>query len=322
MVSAFVSKGLEADVIYTVTLNPAVDKTVYVDNFTVDAVNRATSVRQDAGGKGINVSKTIQQLGGSSTAVAFLGGPSGSFIASALGEMGITVRSFAVDGSTRTNTKIVDLVSKTYTDINEPGAVVSEELLSDALAILALEVNPGDIVVLSGSLPAGAPVDTYATWTRACRDAGARVFLDADGEALTRGIAAKPYLVKPNEVELGRMLGRELHETDEILDAARELVERGVEHVMVSMGGEGAVFASAKGSWRLRQPTVDVVSTVGAGDSVVAALAYATSEMMPLDEAVRLSMAVGAATVMRPGTEPARREDVDRLLDQVSVEVL
>lgn len=322
MVSAFVSKGLEADVIYTVTLNPAVDKTVYVDNFAIDTVNRATSVRQDAGGKGINVSKTIQQLGGSSTAVAVLGGPAGSFISSALNEMGIAVRAFSVAGSTRTNTKVVDLASKTYTDINEPGAAVTEELLSDALAILALEVNPGDIVVLSGSLPAGAPAGTYATWARACRDAGARVFLDADGDALTCGIAAKPYLIKPNEVELSRMLGRELREIDDILGAARELVERGIEHVMISMGGEGAIFVSTRGAWRLRQPEVEVVSTVGAGDSVVAALAYATSEMKPLDEALRLSMAVGAATVMRPGTEPARREDVERLFEQVTIEAL
>ena len=206
--------------IYTVTLNPAVDKTVYVDNFAIDAVNRATSVRQDAGGKGINVSKTIKALGGESTAVAFLGGPSGAFIASALDEAGIAVRSFEVPGTTRTNTKVVDLASHTYTDINEPGAPVTKALLDDALAILALGINPGDIVVLSGSLPAGADANTYARWTRACRKVGARVFLDADGEALIEGIAARPALIKPNEVELGRMLGRELTEDADIVSAA------------------------------------------------------------------------------------------------------
>ena len=308
--------------IYTVTLNPAVDKTVYVDNFAIDAVNRATSVRQDAGGKGINVSKTIKALGGESTAVAFLGGPSGAFIASALDEAGIAVRSFEVPGTTRTNTKVVDLVSHTYTDINEPGAPVTKALLDDALAILALGINPGDIVVLSGSLPAGADANTYARWTRACRKAGARVFLDADGEALIEGIAARPALIKPNEVELGRMLGRDLTEDADIVAAARELVEQGISQVMVSMGGAGAIFVTERGAWRLHQPTVDVVSTVGAGDSVVAALAYAAEQELPLDQTARLCMATGAATVMRPGTEPARRDDIDRLIDQVSIEAL
>lgn len=305
--------------IYTVTLNPAVDKTIYVDNFTLDAVNRVSSIRQDAGGKGINVSKTIQQLGGTSTAVAFLGGASGSFITSALDEMGIPVRAFAAEGDTRINTKVVDLVSHTYTDINEPGAAVTKAMLDDALAILALEINPGDIVVLSGSLPAGAPTKTYATWTRACRKAGARVFLDADGEALVEGLAAKPSLIKPNEVELGRMLGRELADDDSIIAAAQELVDDGIEQVMVSMGGSGAIFVTDKGAYRLHQPAVEVISTVGAGDSVVAALAYAADQNLPLEQAARLSMAVGAATVMQPGTEPAKRDDIDRLLDQVQL---
>ena len=305
--------------IYTVTLNPAVDKTIYVDNFTLDAVNRVSSIRQDAGGKGINVSMTIQQLGGTSTAVAFLGGASGSFITSALDEMDIPVRAFAAEGDTRTNTKVVDLVSHTYTDINEPGAAVTKAMLDDALAILALEINPGDIVVLSGSLPAGAPTKTYATWTRACRKAGARVFLDADGEALVEGLAAKPSLIKPNEVELGRMLGRELADDDSIIASAQELVDDGIEQVMVSMGGAGAIFVTDKGAYRLHQPAVEVISTVGAGDSVVAALAYAADQNLPLEQAARLSMAVGAATVMQPGTEPAKRDDIDRLLDQVQL---
>lgn len=306
--------------IYTVTLNPAVDKTVYVDDFTVDAVNRATRVRQDAGGKGVNVSKTVRELGGESVAFAILGGASGSFIAGALDEAGIAKQVFEIPGDTRTNTKVVDLARGTYTDINEPGAPVTRALLDDALAILALQVGEGDTVVLSGSLPAGAPADTYAAWTRACRKAGARVFLDADGDALREGLAGKPFLVKPNDAELGRLLGRPVSGDERIVEAARELLGRGVSQVMVSLGRDGAVFVTHDAVLRLRQPAVEVVSTVGAGDSVVAALAYAADRALPVEEAVRLAMAVGAATVMRPGTEPARREDVDALLPQVQVE--
>ena len=147
-------------------------------------------------------------------------------------------------------------------------------------------------------------------------------FAAAMGEVLKAGLAAKPELVKPNEVELGRMLGRELDTTDKIVEAARELQDQGISQVMVSMGSEGAVYVTAAGAWRLRQPAVEVVSTVGAGDSVVAALAYALDAGMEPIDAARLAMATGAATVMRPGTEPARPEDIDALLPQVDVEEL
>ncbi len=306
--------------IYTVTLNPAVDKTVYVDDFMIDSVNRASRVRQDAGGKGVNVSKTIKVLGGTSTAVTLLGGAAGSFIASALAALDIPVVSFDVPGQTRTNTKIVDLAQRTYTDVNEPGPEVTQELLDDALALLASRIRIGDIVVLSGSLPTGAPVGTYADWTRTCREAGARVFLDADGEALRYGLDAHPYLIKPNDIELGRHFGRELDTDGDIVSAARTLIEGGVDTVMVSMGGAGAILVTAEVALRLRQPTVPVASTVGAGDSVVASLAYALERDLSLADAGCLAMAVGAATVMQPGAEPARRADIDSLLQQVTME--
>ena len=305
--------------IHTVTLNPAVDKTIVVDDLRVGAVNRATSVRQDPGGKGVNVSKTIRALGGESSAFALLGGPTGAFVTTSLEQMGIAVRAFAAPGATRTNTKLVDPTRGTFTDINEPGPTVTPELLDRALAEFASALAPEDVVVLAGSLPAGAPAGTYATWVTACLAAGAQVFLDADGEAMALGIQAGPSLVKPNDVELARLVGRPLAGDAEVVAAARELVAQGVAEVMVSLGGDGAVYVSPEGAWRLRQPTVEVLSTVGAGDSVVASLAYAKAEGLPLADALALSMAVGAATVSRPGTEPARLEDVSRLLPQVTV---
>ena len=220
--------------IYTVTLNPAVDKTVYVDNFTLDAVNRASEVRTDAGGKGINVSKTIKaSFNGESRAVAILGGAAGSGIKHALDAAGIETLAFENEGETRTNTKIVDLVNKTYTDVNEPGAPVNEGLLANALNRTALSLQPGDIVVLSGSLPKGAPTDTYADWIRACKGAGARTVLDADGDVMVAGIEAAPFLAKPNEIELGRIVGRELKTDDEIVEAARTLLDKGIEQVKI-----------------------------------------------------------------------------------------
>ena len=305
--------------IYTVTLNPAMDKTAQAPGFALDAVTRITELRLDPGGKGINVSKVIAKLGGQSTALAILGGGTGRAIQRMLAEQGIDVVAFEVEGETRTNLKVIDPVGGSHTDINEPGPVVSQETLDGMLADLAGRIQAGDIVVLSGSLPQGAPADTYRSWTRTLKDAGAKVFLDVDGDKLVAGLEAKPYLVKPNEIELGAILGRKLDDDAKVAEAARSLVADGIEHVVVSMGGAGAVFATADRVVRGVSPKVPVGSTVGAGDSVVAALAYAEERGMSLEDTVRLSMATGSANVMESGTQAAERSVVDSLVDKVEI---
>ena len=308
--------------IYTVTLNPALDKTARVPDFTLDEVNRITELRVDPGGKGINVSKVIAKLGGTSRAVALLGGSVGEKISSMLAEAGIDVWAFEANGETRTNLKVVDEKLGTYTDINEPGPEATVSQLDAMLGGLAQGLMSGDIVVLSGSLPKDAPVATYAAWGRACAKAGAKVFLDADGDALTRGLDASPFLVKPNDAELERLCGKKLHDEREVAVVARKLVDAGVSRVVVSMGGRGAVLVEGERVLLARSPKVRVGSTVGAGDSVVAALAFAEERGMGLDETARLAMATGAANVMQSGTQAAERELVDSLLDKVSLEEL
>ena len=176
--------------IYTVTLNPALDKTVEIPSLTVDAVNRITTMRTDPGGKGINVSKVISKLGGKSIAAGILGGDTGRAILSALEDMGLATCFHFVDGETRTNMKIIDPVSRTNTDINEPGVTVSEEILDKLLSVLTDKVVEGDIVVISGSMPKGSPKDTYYTWTKAFSAKDAKVILDADGDLLRAGLKA------------------------------------------------------------------------------------------------------------------------------------
>lgn len=305
--------------IYTVTLNPALDKTVHIPNFTVDEVNRITELRRDAGGKGINVSKCIQKLGGTSEAVAILSGDTGSWISAALEREGIRVKAFPASGETRTNLKVVDPERGTHTDINEPGPNVTDTMLAGMLDVLAEEVSTGDSVVLSGSLPSGVSRSTYGSWTRTLRSVGARVYLDADGEALEQGLAGRPYLAKPNDRELAALVGRELGSVEEIAAAAREVTERGVERVMVSMGGGGALLVTEDETWRASSVRVPVGSTVGAGDSVVAALVYADTQGLGVEEALRLAMATGAANVMKSGTQAAERSEIDALIDRVEV---
>ena len=305
--------------IYTVTLNPALDKTVRVPNFAVDQVNRITWLRQDAGGKGINVSKVIAKLGGESTAIAVLAGQTGQWIANALDENNIKVQAIAVPGETRTNLKVVDAERDTNTDINEPGPEVTDDLLNQALADVISKTSDGDIAVLSGSLPRGASTDTYARWTHAMRSAGLKVYLDADGAALSAGLEQNPYFTKPNDHELSAMLGRELVDVDAIATAASEIVASGIDTVCVSMGGNGAVYATIDEVWYASPVKVKVGSTVGAGDSVVAAFAFADAQGLSTEDALRLAMATGAANVMESGTQAAERSVVDSLIKKVQL---
>lgn len=303
--------------IYTVTLNPALDKTVEIPGFSIGNVNRITAMRTDPGGKGINVSKVIHALGGESVALGILGGSTGCAIADALEKMGLTCDFLFAPGQTRTNLKVVDPLGHTNTDINEPGFPVTEELLDTLLRKLTQRLCPEDIVILSGSLPKGAPADTYRKWVEACAAAEAKVFLDADGEAFRHGLQAKPFLVKPNDHELSRLAGRELATLEALREAAEQLLERGIGQVVVSMGSRGALYVTGEKRLYAEGLSVPVGSTVGAGDSVVAALAVAESRGYTPEEAAVLSAATGAANVMCSGTQAATRETVESLIPKV-----
>lgn len=303
--------------IFTVTLNPALDKTVEIPNFTLGAVNRITSLRTDPGGKGINVSKVIAKLEGNSTALGILGGNTGQAIADGLNKMGLNCSFLRVEGETRTNLKVIDPVNHTNTDINEPGFEVTEMFLEILLKNLTQMIKLGDIVVLSGSLPKGAPKDTYAAWITRCKDAGAKVFLDADGDVLLKSLPARPYLVKPNNDELSRLVGRELSTVEELAEVAKHLLDDGIEKVVVSMGGKGALYVTKDVTLYAEGLKVPVGSTVGAGDSVVASLAVAEERGMSLEDTVVLSTATGAANVMCSGTQAAEYAVIQSLMPQV-----
>ncbi len=307
---------------YTITLNPALDKTVQIPNMEVDAVNRITAMRTDPGGKGINVSKVIAKLGGTSTVIALLGGSTGHKIADALQEMGLACHMTFIPGETRTNLKVVDPVLHTNTDINEPGIEVTEEILNGMLAELVVMIQPGDIVAISGSLPKGSPENTYFRWVSECKKAGAKVFLDVDGALLADALKAIPYLVKPNNEELSRLVGKPLETPDELTAAARELLTMGIEKVVVSMGSKGALYITEDTVIHAEGLKVPVGSTVGAGDSVVAALAVAEERGLSLEEMVCLSTATGAANVMCSGSQAAEYEVIESLIGKVQYHVI
>lgn len=302
--------------IYTVTLNPALDKTVSVPGFALNAVNRAAAVRYDLGGKGLNVSRSVLAMGGQTEALCALGGPTGQRLATMAAQCGLALRQYAAAGETRTNTKIVDEQNHCYTDLNEQGAPVAEATLAAMLAELQARVRPGDVVVLAGSLPAGAPAGLYRAWVQALQPLGAQVFVDADGEALRLALEAKPAFLKPNREELERLCGCPLPVAAEVARQAQALLAAGVGQVLVSLGAEGALLATPQGVWQAEGLRVPVQSTVGAGDATVAVCALCAQRGTPPEEMLALAMAFAAATVATPGTNPPEMAQVQPLLAQ------
>jgi len=297
--------------IRTVTLNPAVDRTATVERFAVGAVNRVAEARLDAGGKGVNVSKAVAALGGASVAYALLAGEAGRFVEDYLARLGVKLRAVRFEGETRTNLKIVDPVLGTHTDLNEKGPPVPGEALARLEALLFADLVPGDVLVLSGSVGNGVDPGSYAAWTARARALGALVLLDADGEALARGVAARPSLAKPNLEELERLEGTRFRsgpsdapDAAAVARAARRLVESGVGAVVVSLGADGAVFVAPGLALRARGIPIEAASTVGAGDSLVAALALGLSRGLALGELVAPAVAAGTAAAAASGSSP------------------
>ncbi len=306
--------------IITVTMNPAIDKTVEIDQLLPGGLNRIQKVEYDAGGKGINVSKTIRELGGTSIATGFLGGNAGKTIQNVLNEKEIRNDFIQVDGETRTNTKVFEK-NGAVTELNEPGPVISEEQIQMLLQKLEAYADEQTLFVLAGSIPKGVDKNIYAEITRLVHKKGAKVLLDADGELFRNSLEAVPDIIKPNRVELEEYAGFDYRaSSEELLDLARKFQKKGISTVAVSMGKSGAMLV--KEGYEVKCPALSVKahSTVGAGDAMVAALAYSWDQGLENEAMTRLCIAASAGAVTTIGTKPPARELVDQLAEQVIIE--
>lgn len=307
--------------IVTVTMNPAIDKTVEIDSLQPGGLNRIKKVEYDAGGKGINVSKTIHELGGTSIATGFLGGNAGKTIENVLNEKNIQNDFLWVEGETRTNTKVFE-ENGAVTELNEPGPVISEEQIKELLKRLEGYADENTLFILAGSIPNGVDKHVYADIIRLVHAKGAKVLLDADGELFRNSLVAGPDIIKPNRVELEEYAGIDYRASDEeLLKLAQGLMEQGIEIAAVSMGKSGAMVIR-KGGYEVKCPALSVKahSTVGAGDAMVAALAYSWDNHLDNEEMTRLCIATSAGAVTTVGTKPPSRELVDTLMEQVIIE--
>ncbi len=306
--------------IVTVTMNPAIDKTVEVEKFVCRGLNRIRKVEYDAGGKGINVSKTICKLGGKSVATGFLGGNNGEVIANVLNSYGIEADFVWVSDETRTNTKVVE-EDGALTELNEPGAPIRETDIQKLKNKLLNYANEKTLFVFSGSIPNGVSKDVYRELICLVKEKGAFTLLDADGEVFCNSIEAKPNIIKPNQRELENCFGLDEESgMDEIIRVARELRKKGIDNVVVSLGKDGALFFMENNELFCKGLSVKVDSTVGAGDAMVAALAYAWEKQFEVEETVKLCMATSAGAVTTNGTKPPTKDLVEALMEQVCID--
>lgn len=305
--------------IITVCMNPAIDKTIEIERLVPGGLNRIQKIEQDAGGKGINVSKTIHALGGKSVATGFLGGNAGKIIESVLKENEIPCDFVYIEGETRTNTKVLEK-SGDVTELNEPGTAISEEKLQELLDKLKGYAKEDTLFVLSGSIPKGVDKEIYGKITALVHKKGAKVLLDADGELFRKSLPYGPDIIKPNREELSEYAGLENAATkEELKKLAGNFMQQGISTVAISMGKSGAMFLWNGYEAECPALSVKAHSTVGAGDAMVAALAYAWESRLDREETIRLCMAASAGAVTTIGTKPPSRELVEELKKQVVI---
>ena len=303
--------------IITVTMNPAIDKSIDIGKFEHGGLNRIRHMEMDAGGKGINVSKTIQALGGKSLATGFLAGNTGDMIARVLKQNDIDHDFIYVSGETRTNTKVVE-EGGIVTELNEPGPDITPAQLQQLVDKLENLADEDTLLVLAGSVPAKVEKTIYRDIIERVHKKGAKVLLDADGELFVHALEAGPDLIKPNRVELEELFHTEVNVSEEeLVKMGRKLLDKGIELIAISMGGQGALFLTRDKIFKGEGLSVKAHSTVGAGDAMVAALSYGTDMGMSVDEIAKLAMAVSAGAVTTIGTKPPTRELVDELEKQV-----
>jgi len=306
--------------IYTLTLNPAVDRELTVLAVEYDAVLRATESRVDFGGKGFNVSRLLKGLGAESTAVGFLGGKAGEVLQDGLRSLGIGTDFVWVTGETRTNISIVTQSGEHYIKVNEKGPLVEPARQQELIDKIDSLARPGDWWVLAGSLPPGCADDIYARIVRVLNSHGALTLLDTTGESLRLGCAEKPYLVKPNAEEAGVLTGMPFETTAEIAAVAARIRELGAQNVVISMGKDGALLQTNEGTWLVHSPEIKEKNPIGAGDSMVGGMIWALTQGLPLKESLGWGVASGAATASLSGTEVGSRPLIEELLANVGYE--
>jgi tagatose 6-phosphate kinase len=289
---------------------------------TLDAVNRAVTTLDGTAGKSVNVAKVLRALRERPVATGFLGGDRGEQLRADLEARGIELDFVKVAGRTRQCTTLLDTSAGTHTELVEESQPVTAADFEELMRIIRRRVQGCRVVVMSGTITPGGPVDLYFQGTQIAHEAGAIAVVDAQGPALLEALKAKPELVKPNRSELAATLGRELKDEAAVRSAMRELRERGAERVVATAGKDPGLAFDGQSWWRFHAPQINAVNPIGSGDAFAAGLVLSLLRGEELGEACRWAGAAGAANALTLLAGDVRREDVEQLVAKARVESL
>ncbi|HLR59021.1 MAG TPA: 1-phosphofructokinase [Pseudogracilibacillus sp.] len=302
--------------IYTVTFNPSIDYIMFVDDFELNGLNRATETYKFAGGKGINVSRVLQTLNVPSTALGFAGGFPGQFIDDTLKKAGIQTDFIEIDEDTRINVK---LKTGDETEINAPGPNISQTQFENLLRQLK-QTSKKDIVVVAGSIPKSVPKDAYEQIAKIINQTGARLVVDAEKDLVESVLKYNPLFIKPNKHELEVMFDTAINSDEDVIYYAQEIMKQGASSVIVSLGGEGAVYVDHKHSLKASVPLGQVVNTVGSGDSTVAGMIAGLETGLTIENAFKQAVSAGTATAFND--DLASYKAIEDIKEQVTITTL
>jgi 1-phosphofructokinase family hexose kinase len=304
--------------IVTVTPNPAIDKTVFVDRLVFEDRAYILSTTEAAGGRGVNASAVLHAYGEETLAILPSGGDAGKRIESHLAECGFPYEVVPIAGNVRTNLVITDKQGLTV-KLNEPGSPLTEDEIQAFEAAVRRRLPGALWLMLCGSLPPGASVKLFRDLIRDARERGVNTLLDTDGEVLQYGLEEGPTVVTPNQQEASRLLNRALITRQHFRDAVQRILDMGAESVVLSLGSRGAIAARGSEIHEIVPPPVDAVCPIGAGDALNAAFAWALSQGHDFAAAVRFGVAAGTASAQLPGIQFASLEQTREFCQRVEV---
>jgi 6-phosphofructokinase 2 len=304
--------------IVTLTVNPAIDRTITVDRLVFEDRAYITSARESAGGRGINAACVIHSFGGQTMAIVPAGGESGAHFEEFLADCGFKLVVVPTQSEVRRNLIITDKQGLTV-KLNEPGATLNKTELARLEKVIRGKLDHASWFMICGSLPPGVPASFYGQLVTMARKRGVKTLLDADGDALAAGIDAKPTVVSPNQQEAERLLNTALLTRTQFLQAAGRIQKMGAEAVVLSLGSQGAVGAFDHQIVEVIPPRVDAISPIGAGDALAAAFTWAMERHNDYRDAVRWGVAAGTASAQLPGMRFATLAQTEEIYKQVDV---
>ncbi|GKX27897.1 tagatose-6-phosphate kinase [Vallitalea longa] len=306
--------------ILTITMNPAIDKIYIVDNYKLGEVHRPSRTVASAGGKGLNVARVAKLMGENVAATGVLGGPNGDFIDNEVKKLGIDSRFINISGETRICINVSDTVNQTSTEVLESGPIIDKAEADRFIEEYEAMLSDVKVVTISGSLPKGLPVDFYSLLIDTAKKHDKKVILDTSSKAFIEGMKALPYIVKPNADEIRQVYDGDVNSVEGLVKAIEYFREMGIKLPIISRGKDGCIAGLDDGVYKFTIPPVDVVNTVGSGDSFVAGCAIGLARDFSQIDMIKMGIACGTANTQFTQTGYVERELVDEYFGQVKVE--